>query len=543
MWVTALLLLSVLFPKPHVAAFSSNQSPVIRISPSGGTAFDRSGNLWVADLQNSRVLGFMAPFSSNMTPSIVLGQQGLSNRWGSGWYANQMTYPSQVAFDQHGNLWVADTYNSRVIEFIPPFHNGMNASLVIGQKAIFPASTPKPDWSSTVPRTSRNGLSSPQGIVFDASGDLWVADSWNGRVLAFQPPFSDNMNASLVIGERDFTSSCDDLTRPLCGDRHTLMMPTVAGFDAAGNLWVTDTINVGTYAASQWQGRLLEFNPPFKNGMNASLVVKEPGFSSFAFDPSGNLWVGSSGITGGAISGNVSEYSPPLTTSMKPSLVMQGIYTQGDPNSFGLAFDSSGNLWVAANYLLAFDAQVHSVLGPTGRVHFENDLGLLAPLSSIPITSIGFMSFPEGLFKLTTQGLPAGGSVKLTIAFPDTLPSGVGWANAMNSNPLAGGIQELQMLPASQVQVSGNSTTVTLTNASQEGVISVVGGPALSSITSSLSSTNSTIPPQSASRGSLTTMPVGVLIVAIIIIIAVFVAARKRTERALGREEAGERRD
>jgi hypothetical protein len=277
--------------------------------------------------------------------------------------------------------------------------------------------------------------------------------------------------------------------------------------------------------------------------MNASLVIKEPAGSSLAFDPSGDLWVGSSGITGGAVSGNISEYSPPFTTSMKPSLVMQGIYTQGDPNSFGLAFDSAGNLWIEANYLLAFDAQVHSVLGPTARVYFENDIGLLTPLSSIPITSLGFMSFPEGLFKLTIQGLPAGGSVKLTIAFPDTLPSGVGWANAMNSNPLADGIQELQLLPTSQVQVSGNSMTVTLTNASQEGVISVVGGPALSSITSSLSSTNSTFSRQSASPSNLTTMPVGVLIVAIIIIIAVVFAARKRAERVLRGEETGERRN
>jgi sugar lactone lactonase YvrE len=441
-----------------------------------------------------------------MTPSIVLGQQGFSNTWGSGWYANQMTYPSQVAFDQHGDLWVADTHNSRVTEFVHPFHNGMNASLVLGQKVV-PPSTPMPDWSSTVPRTSRNGLSSPDGIAFDESGDLWVADSWNGRVLEFQPPFSNNMNASLVVGERDFTSSCNDLTRPLCGDSRTLMMPTVVAFDSAGNLWVTDTVNVGTYATTQWQGRLLKFNFPFKDGMNASLVIKEPASSSLAFDPSGNLWLGSSGAT----SGNVSEYTPPFTTSMKQSLVMRGIDTQGDPNPYGLRFDSAGNLWVEANYLLAFDAQMHSLDTPEGRVYFENSAGLLTPLSATPFTQMNSTTFPEGLFNFTIQDLEPHGSVIMKITFSQPFAPGIEWLSKSD--------ERWSALPANQTSIFGDNMTLTLTNASQAGVISVVGGPAVSNApAASVSSTNSTSPIQQQTIPSrsllLVPLAIGMLTVA-----------------------------
>jgi sugar lactone lactonase YvrE len=450
-------------------------------------------------MQNSRVLAFMAPFSNNMTPSIVLGQQGFSNNWGSGWYANQMTYPTQITFDQHGGLWVADTYNSRVIEFIPPFRNGMNAILVIGQKVI-PPSVPMPDWSSTVPRSSRNGLSSPNGIAFDTAGDLWVADSWNGRVLEFQAPFSNNMNASLVIGERDFTSSCNDLTRPLCGDSRTLMMPTAVAFDSAGNLWVTDTINSGTYATTQWQRRLLEFNPPFKNGMNASLVIKEPAGSSLAFDPSGNLWLSSSGAT----SGNVSEYSPPFATSMKASLVMQGIDTIGDPNPYGLRFDSAGNLWVEANYLLAFNAPVHPIDTAEGRVYFRNDEGLLAPLSSVPC-GVGLVSFVDGLFNFTIQGLPRGDSVKVTMTFPKPLPSDAVWWRIINGSPC--GMGESGALPANQTLVNGNNMTITLSNASTNGVISMMGGPAFPLETPTSTSVSSTISTSISSSSSSTNIP------------------------------------
>jgi sugar lactone lactonase YvrE len=374
----------------------------------------------------------------------------------------------------------------------------MNASLVIGQKLI-PPGVPSPDWSTTIPATSRNGLSSPDGIAFDAQGDLWVADSWNGRILEFQPPFSNNMNASLVIGERDFTTSCNQETRNdtliLCGDSRTLNGPHALAFDSTGDLWVTDTI----YSIAHWQSRLLEFKPPFTDGMAASLVVSElHAPSSLAFDSAGNLWLGCVGCTRRA-SDYLLEYNPPFTKSMTPSNVIGNNATDNTPT--GLSFDSAGNLWVVdSNHILGFNAQVHSVAGRTGRIYFENDLGLLAPLSCLPITSIGFVSFSEGVFKFTIQGLPAGGSVKLTITFPDILPSTFGWMNVMNTNPLAGGTEKLRQTPASQVQVNGNNMTLTLTNASQEGVISVVGGPTLSSITTtSVGSTNSTNPPPSGS--------------------------------------------
>lgn len=536
--VLALVLVAPLPPSSEVVT-TDQATVVIGTSdlayPAGGLAFDPLGNLWVADLQNSRVLGFMSPFSNNMNASIALGQPDFHHAWGSGWLANEMTYPSSVTFDRTGNLWVADTENNRVTEFTPPFHNGMNASLVIGQRATAIPSYPSPDWSSTVAATSRNGLAVPDGIVFDAYGDLWVADSWNGRVLEFQPPFSNNMNASFVIGERDFATSCNPETRndtlTLCGDSRTLNGPTAIAFDATGNLWVTDTINLGTYATPQYQGRLLEFTSPFNDGMEAALVIHVPaGSSSLAFDSNGNLWLGCAGCMSNGV-GYVSKYNSPFSGSMTPSLIMAGSNTNASAqtitNPTGLSFDSAGNLWVVdSNRILGFSTQIHSVAGRTGRVYIENDLGLLAPLLAFTAT-VGLNSYPEGLFKFTIQGLPAGGSVKLTITFPDALPSGVGWVDVTVGNPLGSGTVEWSQLPASQVQANGNNMTLTLTNASEEGVISIVGGPALSSIsTASVSATNSTSPPPSGSLTSLIFAPLAILVVAI-----AFALYRRRTRK------------
>jgi mannose/fructose/N-acetylgalactosamine-specific phosphotransferase system component IIC len=58
--------------------------------------------------------------------------------------------------------------------------------------------------------------------------------------------------------------------------------------------------------------------------------------------------------------------------------------------------------------------------------------------------------------------------------------------------------------------------TLTLTNASQEGVISVVGGPALSSIaTASVTSTISAISSQSGYPNSLISIPMAIVVAAI----------------------------
>jgi hypothetical protein len=85
---------------------------------------------------------------------------------------------------------------------------------------------------------------------------------------------------------------------------------------------------------------------------------------------------------------------------------------------------------------------------------------------------------------------------------------------------------EWSQLPASQVQVDGNNMTLTLTNASQKGVISVVGGPAVPPITSrtvnsSVSSTSSISLPQQwiSPPGSLTAIPLAIVILAIAFVV------------------------
>ena len=325
--------------------------------------FDSSGNLWVLDAGNSRVLQFKPPFSSGMSASLVIGQKSFetsirsTSKDGFGDPSSPVSRhiarlsdgPVGAAFDSSGNLWVADFANNRVLEFQPPFATGMNASLVIGQE----------DFVTRSSRISSSGLFRPTEPAFDSLGNLWVHDSGNNRVLEFRPPFSSGMNASLVIGQSSFEANSPSLSQ---SGLHSLFGDLA--IDTSDNLWIAD----------YWNNRVLEFKPPFSNGMNASLVIGQPGFTTnvlvgdptdiigmgfvTAFDPSGNLWV--------VFQHRLLEFKPPFTTNMQASLeIGQPDLTSttwvGGPNGVSIpvhpGFDSSGNMWVpdsSNNRLLEF---------------------------------------------------------------------------------------------------------------------------------------------------------------------------------------------
>jgi sugar lactone lactonase YvrE len=191
-----------------------------------GLAFDGSGNLWVSDFGNSRILQYKPPFAANMNASLVLGQADFTS--GAGATTNSgLRGPESIAFDASGDLWVSDTYNNRVLEFEPPFANGMTASLVIGQT----------DFVSSATATTASGLDFPTGMAFDSSGSLWIGDTDNSRVLQFNPPFASGMNASLALGQASFTTNTAATTQ------NGLSRPFGLTFDSSGNLGVADFAN------------------------------------------------------------------------------------------------------------------------------------------------------------------------------------------------------------------------------------------------------------------------------------------------------------
>jgi hypothetical protein len=173
--------------------------------------FDASGDLWVADTNNNRVLEFKPPFATGMAASLELGQPAggtafttfaVNNGGIAGNpIASSLYGPVTPLFDARGNLWLADSGNARVLEYVPPFSNGMNATLELSDPPGAAAFTTR----NAV--LSQSGMDYPFGLSFDTEGDIIVSDFSYDRVMIFNPPFSNGMNATLVLGQANFTTS------------------------------------------------------------------------------------------------------------------------------------------------------------------------------------------------------------------------------------------------------------------------------------------------------------------------------------------------
>lgn len=314
-----------------------NATAGVLYSPDG-IAFDKSGNLWIVDTGFNRLLEFFPPFTDGEKASLVLGQDDFVST-NPALSATGLDQPYGITFDNNGNMWVADTNNNRIVEYRTPFTNGEAVSLVIGY----------PSFDKGVYPTTAGSLAAPYGLAFDKSGNLWAVDYYNNRILEYVPPFKNQMNASLVIGQSDLTSNSDGTTA------NRLNLPSAIAFDEKGNLWATDSLN----------NRVLEFSYPFSIDQTATLVIGQENFTTnflgvtdnsmntpygIIFDKSGNLWV-----TDGN-NARVLEYMQPFSNGMNASLVLgqtdfAEMHTGTSANMlsepYDVKVDNSGNLWIA----------------------------------------------------------------------------------------------------------------------------------------------------------------------------------------------------
>ena len=232
-----------------------------------GLAADSSNNLYVADEENSRVLEYNHPPANDTTADEVFGQgvsfiTALCNGGGATPTAKTLCGPTGVALDATGRLYVADERNSRVLEYATPATSA-TAIKVFGQGGSM--TTAKCNLSGTV---DANGLCRPGGLSLDTSGNLYVTDDVNNRVLRYNSAAIGNTTADVVLGQPDFAHSDPNAVDAsafgsgaglaMAGTVDITALGTVAIDNSTGRLYVADTNN----------NRVLGFNnaASFANG-------------------------------------------------------------------------------------------------------------------------------------------------------------------------------------------------------------------------------------------------------------------------------------
>mgnify|MGYP003840735175 CR=1 FL=1 len=132
---------------------------------------------------------------------------------GRGGNSSQLSWPSGVARDKDGNIFVADFENHRVQKWAPGATSG---TTVAGGNAKGSAA---------------NQLDTPTGVCLDAAGNIYVADHGNHRVQKWAPGAT---SGTTVAGGNTAVQ---------------LNFPTDVFIDGTGNMYVTD---LGSYGVRKW---------------------------------------------------------------------------------------------------------------------------------------------------------------------------------------------------------------------------------------------------------------------------------------------------
>ncbi|MGB4775783.1 MAG: hypothetical protein WBP45_11460, partial [Daejeonella sp.] len=242
-----------------------------------GLAIDAAGFIYVTDDNGNQVRKITTP---GAVVSTLAGSGSSGSNDGPGVSA---TFSSlrHVAVDASGNLYVADSGNNKIRKITPA-----------GDVSVFAGT------GSTLP-TSMDGLgssatfNSPNGIATDASGNLYIADTYNHNIRKITPAG----DVSTIAGSGGYNSN-DHLTNPLLAG---FIEPRGLTIDALGNIYVVDQNGDGNgnkvrKISTSGEVSTVAGNgssAPFANGVGTAANFNSP--KGIITDASGNLYVSDTG--------------------------------------------------------------------------------------------------------------------------------------------------------------------------------------------------------------------------------------------------------
>ena len=191
------------------------------LSQTFGVAVDSAGNIYIADIDNQRIR--KVDTAGKISTVAGNGTYGYSGDGGAATSA-ELHSPYGVAVDSAGNIYIADSGNSRIRKVDA---STGKISTVAGDGTL--------GYSGDGGAATSAELYLPQGMTVDSAGNIYIADYYNNRIRKVDT----SGNISTVAGDGTLGYSGD-------GGAATsaeLYDPSGVAVDSAGNIYIADEYN------------------------------------------------------------------------------------------------------------------------------------------------------------------------------------------------------------------------------------------------------------------------------------------------------------